>query len=200
MHHPGHFLYTGAGYTILQLLIEEVTGDSFESYMENEVFLPLGLQESTYKWSSEIDKEISRSYNHLGEELPRMIFTEKASTGLLTTLPDITKFVQANISDTGLLNINSRNLLHSRIHRAIPYGLGFQIATLANGNRIIFHNGYINGWCSSFLFTTNCKSALILLTNSDNGHYVIRDLITLWVQRKFINVTETSLKTILPGI
>ncbi|WP_340019622.1 serine hydrolase domain-containing protein [Paenibacillus sp. FSL H3-0457] len=199
LHPPGNrFLYTGAGYTILQLLIEEVTGDRFEVYMESKVLIPLGLRKSTYKWESVLDKEISRSYNLFGEELPQKIFPEKAAAGLLSTLPDITKFVQANINYTGLLNKSSLSMLHSRVHRAIPYGLGFQITTLANGNRIIFHNGHINGWSSSFIFTTNCNSALIILTNSESGHYVIRDLITLWVQRKFSNVTENSLKSILP--
>lgn len=39
---PGsEYLYSEAGYTLLQLLIEEVSGLSFQAYMTQEVFEPL---------------------------------------------------------------------------------------------------------------------------------------------------------------
>ena len=47
---PGtRFEYSGGGYTILQLLIEEVMGEAFASYMQREVFDPLGMSRTTYE-------------------------------------------------------------------------------------------------------------------------------------------------------
>ena len=49
---PGsEWRYSGGGYAILQLLIEEVSGESFESYMQRVVFHPLGMVRSTFDWT-----------------------------------------------------------------------------------------------------------------------------------------------------
>lgn len=40
--------YSGGGYTLLQLLVEEVTGQSFASYMQQAVFTPLGMMDTSF--------------------------------------------------------------------------------------------------------------------------------------------------------
>ena len=37
------YLYSGGGYTVLQLVIEEITGEAFATYMRREVLDPLGM-------------------------------------------------------------------------------------------------------------------------------------------------------------
>ncbi|MGI6662367.1 MAG: serine hydrolase domain-containing protein [Bacillota bacterium] len=38
------FTYSNVGYNILEILIEDVTGQSFSEYLRSEVFLPLGME------------------------------------------------------------------------------------------------------------------------------------------------------------
>ena len=46
---PGNqFIYSGASYTLLQLLIEEVSGPSFDEFINKEVFIPLQIQHSSF--------------------------------------------------------------------------------------------------------------------------------------------------------
>ena len=46
---PGsNYMYSGAGYTILQLLIEEISGQPFQAFMTQEVFEPLQMDNSTF--------------------------------------------------------------------------------------------------------------------------------------------------------
>ena len=40
--------YSGGGYTLLQLLVEEVTGEAFESCVQRTVLQPLGMNRSTF--------------------------------------------------------------------------------------------------------------------------------------------------------
>jgi CubicO group peptidase (beta-lactamase class C family) len=40
--------YSGGGYLILQLMIEDVTQESFDAFMRREVFEPLGMSDSTF--------------------------------------------------------------------------------------------------------------------------------------------------------
>jgi CubicO group peptidase (beta-lactamase class C family) len=44
----GQFLYSGGGYTLLQLIMEDVTGRQFDQYMRERVFVPLGMTDSAY--------------------------------------------------------------------------------------------------------------------------------------------------------
>lgn len=41
--------YSGAGFAILQLLIEEVTGQRYDRYVETKVLRPIGMTHSTFK-------------------------------------------------------------------------------------------------------------------------------------------------------
>ena len=45
---PGRWDYSGGGFTILQLLIEEVTGQRFEAFMDARLFQPLGMTHSSF--------------------------------------------------------------------------------------------------------------------------------------------------------
>ncbi len=48
---PGaRFSYSTTGFNLLELLIEEVTGRTFSSYMEQEILLPLGMDHSSFQW------------------------------------------------------------------------------------------------------------------------------------------------------
>lgn len=49
---PGEAVhYSGGGYTLLQLLVEEVSNQSFADYMQQQVLAPLGMTQSTFHWS-----------------------------------------------------------------------------------------------------------------------------------------------------
>lgn len=47
------FYYSDTGYNLLELLVEEVSGQDFSGYMKEEVLLPLGMNHSSYSWSKE---------------------------------------------------------------------------------------------------------------------------------------------------
>ena len=49
---PGRrWLYSGGGYSLLQLLVEELSGRPFADYMQAEVLEPLGMTASRFRWS-----------------------------------------------------------------------------------------------------------------------------------------------------
>ena len=45
--------YSNGGYTLLQLAIEEVTGEPFARYMQREVLDPLGMTHSSFTWRAD---------------------------------------------------------------------------------------------------------------------------------------------------
>ena len=66
---PGsEWKYSGGGYTIVQKIIEDLTGGSFEEYMDNEILKPLGMDQSTYAQPlpTERHKQASAAYDNEG--------------------------------------------------------------------------------------------------------------------------------------
>lgn len=97
-HPPGErFKYSGGGYTLLQLLIEEVSGVTFEAYMQRAVFEPLGMEHSTFVWDASRGFKLAPSFGVDSMPTPYLSFTSLAATSLYTTVGDMTTFVQAQL-------------------------------------------------------------------------------------------------------
>ena len=95
---PGaQFSYSGGGYTLLQLIVEEVTGETFSAYMQREVLDPLGMVHSSFEWRADLHPATAIAYSETGASLPNYLFTEQAAAGLYTTAPDLARFVAAEM-------------------------------------------------------------------------------------------------------
>jgi len=181
---PGKkYKYSGGGFTLLQLLIEEITGMTFENYMKKEILNPLGMNSSFYALKDDQKSKVAKAYDVLGNEIPNYIFIEQAAAGLYTTLEDMTKFLQANIAmDNDVLHLNTRNTMFTPITDG--YGLGYATDKLSNGDRVVSHLGINRGWCSHFAILPEKRDGIIILTNSDNGYNIIFDIMNIWIEWK----------------
>jgi CubicO group peptidase (beta-lactamase class C family) len=75
---PGRgWLYSGGGYSLLQLLAEELTGRPFADYIQTEVLEPLGMTASSFRWSR--TAETARPHDADGGPLPDFAFAEQAA-------------------------------------------------------------------------------------------------------------------------
>jgi len=81
-------VYTNGGYTLLELLIEEVTGESFAAYMQREVLTPLGMLESTYLWRPDLRAALATGYQVSGQPTEHRSYPAAAG-GLYATVGDI---------------------------------------------------------------------------------------------------------------
>ena len=94
---PGSaFKYSGGGYTLLQLIIEEVSGQSFNDYMKSAVFEPLGMTRSTYSLEGASTTNVAEFYDVDGTPAIHYRFTSLAATSLYTSAADVTRFIQAH--------------------------------------------------------------------------------------------------------
>lgn len=90
--------YSGGGYTILQLLIEEVSGETFESYMQKAVFNPLRMMHSSYEIDQRNQANQAVSYELDGTNAIRHRWTNHAAASFYTSAADMTRFVQAHMA------------------------------------------------------------------------------------------------------
>jgi CubicO group peptidase (beta-lactamase class C family) len=93
---PGsRFAYSGGGYALLQLIIEEVSGQSFNDYMTRAVFAPLGMTRSTYSLDDAAEN-VAESYDTDGSLATRYRFSAPSAAGLYTSAGDMARFIQAH--------------------------------------------------------------------------------------------------------
>lgn len=200
MAEPGTiFNYSGGGYTLLELLVEEVSGQTFADYMHSEVLSPLGLAHSGYDWRSDLRPRTAGAYDIQGQRLPNYLFTEKAAAGLYTTAGDLATFGAAFFAGTdgqpagrGVLAPTSLETIGAVVLSIPPetlegylsgmdgYGLGVYVETLPDGSRWLSHSGSNKGWRSLLVVAPAQRTALTVLTNSDNGSAFNDAILSRW--------------------
>ena len=150
---PGsEFKYSGGGYTLLQLLVEEVSGQSFASFMKESIFEPLNMVHSSYTWEDSSSLQLAEFYNSDGTEAPHYSYTSLAATSLYTSLSDLEIFFKVFLKgkDDEIIGRNvlkSETLIMMREPHASTmgmdiWGLGTILyAPTENGDFIIGHDG-----------------------------------------------------------
>ena len=89
--------YSGGGYAVLQLLIEDVSGEPFEACMQRVVFRPLGMAHSTFQWSPVQGTTLATFYGKDREPATHFRFSAVAAASLYTSVSDLTRFLQAHL-------------------------------------------------------------------------------------------------------
>lgn len=139
------WVYSGGGYTLLQLLIEDVTGQSFEDFMQGAVFKPLGMNRSSFVTADDAPN-LAEFFDETGGQAIHYRFSALAAASLYTSVGDLAKLIQAHrASPPGFLS--QATLRQMRRAEASQFGvdiwgLGTVLyAPTASGGWIIGHDG-----------------------------------------------------------
>jgi CubicO group peptidase (beta-lactamase class C family) len=173
---PGSaYSYSGGGYSMLQLMVENVVGERFENFMDERVLIPLGMDASRY--DTVPYPGAATPYDKGGQPMPTYVFSELAAAGLYSNVKEMGYFIAANMpgpngepAGRGVLKPETL----TRMFTAMPntnghQGLGFALATLPDGTQIIHHNGSNRGWKSYIAGIPTWGEGLVTLTNSEGG-------------------------------
>jgi CubicO group peptidase (beta-lactamase class C family) len=148
---PGErFQYSGGSYALLQLLIEEVTGEPFNVYMQRAVMRPLGMTRSTYVLSADA-QNVAQSFDS-GSEAIYYRFSALAPASLHTSTADMARFLQAHVpgangepAGRGVLRpetLEEMRRPHVYIFGGAIFGLGTMLYAPNNaGGFVIGHEG-----------------------------------------------------------
>jgi CubicO group peptidase (beta-lactamase class C family) len=197
---PGSgFHYSGANYAILQLLIEDVSGQSFQDYVKANVFQPLHMSKSQYGLPPRFQDVMAIPYDGLGTALPIRRYNELSAAGLTTTLRDLATFAAAGLNGQagepagrGVLRQQTIALMQSpapatRWADRDPYGpdpqygFGYTVRPEQFQGKVgIGHGGSNSGWESFFQLVPATGDGIVIMTNSSNGSAVISSLLCSW--------------------
>lgn len=89
--------YSGGGYTLLQLLVEEVSGEPFDVYVKRAVLDRLGMDRSTFTLAPDASS-VATFYDAEGRVAMHYRFTSLAASSLYTSAHDLTRFIAAHFT------------------------------------------------------------------------------------------------------
>jgi CubicO group peptidase (beta-lactamase class C family) len=188
------FSYSNTGYNLLELLIEEVTGQDFAAYMQQEILDPLGMSHSTFDWSEKLAPAVPTGYALDGTAVPVYLYPEKASGGLFATAEDIAAFALAGMAGASrgkqVLSPGTTESLYLTASNQLgvyglvfdSYGLGHYLETLPNGQKAIAHGGQGTGIMTHFHAVPESGDAIVILTNSQRSWPFIAYLLGDWAK------------------
>lgn len=166
--------YSGGGYSVVQLLIEDVSGLAFEDYMQRNVFEPLNMTNSTFSITENVLNRSATPYDETGKVTGMVYFNEKAAAGLQTTALDLARFNMAVLRNKGG-HYNGATLLPEQL-----IDLMIKPAENTNGrwsmsyvvdaeNNSLGFAGFNRGWVSLTRSITDLNFGYVILTNSSIG-------------------------------
>lgn len=95
---PGsQWRYSGGGYALLQLMIEDVTGEPFAAYMQRAVLVPLGMDRSTFVLPDTGVTNLAEFYDAAGKPAIHYRFSATSAASLYTSTADLTRLIQAHL-------------------------------------------------------------------------------------------------------
>jgi CubicO group peptidase (beta-lactamase class C family) len=139
--------YSGGGYTILQLMIEEVSGQSFSEFMSERVFVPLGMERTTFDHQDALALGMVQNFDLEGNTEPFRWYTALAATSLFTSADDVAKFITSQAKPGGQSVLSGETLVLMRTPHASQmgadiWGLGPMLYASNNaGGYIVGHDG-----------------------------------------------------------
>ncbi len=191
---PGSgFRYSGGGYMVLQLVIEEITGRRFADVMREDVLRPLGMGHSAFTWPESLRARAATPH-HDREAAPYFQYVGEAAASLNTPLDDLLRFALASLPGPGAGTDGAGNLRPETVSRmresqpgsaqfggAIQNGLGFALWHLGDGSWAVGHTGQNTGWGAALWTSPGTRDGLVVLTNASNGRDAWRWILCDWV-------------------
>lgn len=169
---PGSkMVYSNPGYSIIQKLVMDVKGEAFDQIIDELVFTPVGMENSSFKQPipDDLMQRKATGYTKDLEPYPYRLFPYQAAGGIWTTPEDISKFMITLLSDhhKGTNTLVSKEITQTIFKKYIDR----YVFSLWNwGEDIVFmHYGSNQGFNCMMYGSVNKNQGIVVMTNSDNS-------------------------------
>ncbi|RYF82362.1 MAG: class A beta-lactamase-related serine hydrolase [Comamonadaceae bacterium] len=93
-HEPGDMaMYCNDGFTLVEPLVRQLTGLSFPTFVEREIFTPLGMSHTGYALAPAAEGSFAQAHKN-GEALPQELPANYATGGVVSTPTDLMKLAR----------------------------------------------------------------------------------------------------------
>lgn len=168
------FEYCNTGYALLALIVEKVTGSTFEDFVFRNIFEPLGMNHTRF-YTEEC--QVSSVYT-IGHRKNRTAYVRDALSGvvgdkgIMTTTSDLYTWF-FHISE--ILADSLLQMAWSPQNRDMKacgnYGFGWRLTCDVHGSPLVYHGGLWNGNHTLMVYRPSDHAFLLFLSNCCNGAF-----------------------------
>ncbi|KAA2257566.1 amino acid adenylation domain-containing protein [Solihabitans fulvus] len=195
-HAPGEvFAMTAVNFSVIQQLMEDVSGQPFPALMRELVLDPLGMTGSDFDpdFPKNSGNPVAHGHERPGVPVPEgyQVMPETAAAGLWTTAGDLARLAVAvrgsylDHPDPFIDPAYARQMLSPQSNR--PYGW----STIIDNTGVdleIGHGGQATGYQAMFGLRVHSGVGFVLLTNATTGREVVSPLLSaLWPSQDRLN-------------
>lgn len=164
--------YSNSGYLLAGLIIESVSGMSYEDYVKKNIFIPLGMEHTRFGTHEEIIPHLASGYDPADSThmMPGFYYSWSwtyAAGGILSTVDDLLKWDEALYSDKILSQARIKEAQSPYIlstGKSAGYGYGWFIGN-DHGITVISHGGYVGGYKSEAIRIPSKHLYAVVLSN-----------------------------------
>ena len=174
--------YSGGGYTVMEKIVEDVSGLPIEDYLGKNILPALKMDNSTYSQplTENLHANASAAYHSDGNIVPGLWhnYPEQAAAGLWTTPTDLANYligiheIYTNKSE-GVLSKDIVNKMLTKDKN--NWGLGPSLRW-ANDSLIFGHGGKNEGFTNDMFAFAKSGNGVIVMTSADNGGRLIGEI------------------------
>jgi CubicO group peptidase (beta-lactamase class C family) len=206
---PGNrFYYSNEGMNLLGLVIEEALGKNLQSLAKELVFDPLEMPHSGLVWQPSFESDYAVGHDANGDVIGAQKRTSPRAAGsMVTTALDYSKFMIALLQHRGLSKSSFKQMFSPQIAVGSKAGFGpnrdvfddsFKSVNLSWGlgwalfqspvGLGFFHSGNADGWQNFVVAYPKKKTALILMSNTNNFEAVAAQFLDLCIGDRYAPV------------
>ncbi|GAB3244181.1 serine hydrolase [Hymenobacter seoulensis] len=170
--------YSNLNYALLGLIIEKVSGRTFQQYMQEQVFAPMGMDHTFSGSSAQNETRVVAQYQYWGPFPVKSRQADYALTAvpagfICSSAADMGKYLQANLNKG---TVGTRRVLDSGLVAALHtpwakgktgYAMGWNQGSY-NGKRLLQHLGSTATSYSAIFILPDDNLGVAVLTNSNS--------------------------------
>jgi len=184
------FHYSNSNYALLAHIVAKISGQRFQTYVRDSIFIPLDMQHSfVFDFTDSLQPLKAQSHDSLGRKLGDTyrdgVVGDK---GIFSTTMDMIKWDNA-LRNGKVLTLEMLDEAYTprsfeRVSfgdcKSRNYGYGWRLANHADGKNIVYHNGWWHGNNNVFARNMSDNTTIIVLGNRlNNGNYYIDPIWTI---------------------
>ena len=211
------YKYSNLNYALLGLIIENVTGKSYSGFMEDEIFRPLGMDDTFVGYEDPRASPISKSYEVKGflfkraRKIDQYPLRDLPAGGVVSSVEETARFVRMILNHGRAPSgerIVSRDLLEESFTVQYPeneldddpYGLGWKVSKvpIPGIKTNIRHGGTLNGFSTLVTAAPEERLGVVVFYNTNHvfsRHYIANRALQLLAKAKSGSVGVTTGKT-----
>jgi CubicO group peptidase (beta-lactamase class C family) len=161
--------YSNSGYFTLGVIIEKISGESYESFLQKNIFEPLKMTNTGYDRHEYILKNRATGYSFRNGKRINSVYLDMSQPGgagaLYSTVEDLFLWYEAFFNDK-LLTAKSREAMTTPVKNGYGFGLGMNEA---HKRPMVSHGGGINGFNTMLARFPAERLTVVVLRNADYG-------------------------------